>query len=100
MFIWRSLLRLPENCSAFSSLTDKGQHSAFVALPERYPVKSARLQRGLQRCAARRQHATKCPVLGSRMGTPWAYHSASQMPGRCSPLMPYRFRWQKLNLLM
>uniref|UniRef100_A0A3B3R1C7 TBC1 domain family member 31 n=1 Tax=Paramormyrops kingsleyae TaxID=1676925 RepID=A0A3B3R1C7_9TELE len=56
MFIWRSLLRLPENCPSFSSLTDKGQHSAFVSLQERYPVKSARLQRGLQRVLSALAH--------------------------------------------
>ncbi|KAI4905719.1 hypothetical protein NFI96_013077 [Prochilodus magdalenae] len=48
MFIWRSLLRLPENHAAFSSLTDKGVHSAYLCLHERYPIKSHRLQRGLQ----------------------------------------------------
>ncbi|KAK6490883.1 TBC1 domain family member 31 [Huso huso] len=49
MFIWRSLLRLPENHAAFSSLTDKGTHSAFVRLHEVYPIKSTKLQRVLQR---------------------------------------------------
>ncbi|KAJ8291047.1 hypothetical protein GJAV_G00020790 [Gymnothorax javanicus] len=49
MFIWRSLLRLPENHSAFNSLMDKGTHPAFLTLSERYPIKSQRLHRGLQR---------------------------------------------------
>jgi len=49
MFIWRSLLHLPENHAAFSSLTDKGLHSAYMCLQERYPIKSHKLQRGLQR---------------------------------------------------
>lgn len=49
MFIWRSLMRLPENHAAFSSLTDKGLHSAYLCLQERYPIKSQKLQRGLQR---------------------------------------------------
>ncbi|KAM9851444.1 TBC1 domain family member 31 [Aulostomus maculatus] len=49
MFVWRSLLCLPENHAAYSSLTDKGLHSAFLTLQDRYPIKSAKLQRGLQR---------------------------------------------------
>ncbi|XP_062848015.1 TBC1 domain family member 31 [Trichomycterus rosablanca] len=56
MFIWRSLLRLPENHAAFSSLTDKGLHSAYVCLHERYPIKSHRLQRGLQRLLSALAH--------------------------------------------
>lgn len=48
MFVWRSLLCLPENHSAYSSLTDKGLHSAFLTLHDKYPIKSHKLQRGLQ----------------------------------------------------
>ncbi|KAM9310324.1 TBC1 domain family member 31 isoform 2-T2 [Pholidichthys leucotaenia] len=49
MFVWRSLLCLPENHAAYSSLTDKGLHSAYLTLHDKYPVKSQKLQRGLQR---------------------------------------------------
>ncbi|KAL6489427.1 hypothetical protein MHYP_G00031680 [Metynnis hypsauchen] len=56
MFIWRSLLQLPENHAAFSSLTDKGVHSAYLCLHERYPIKSHRLQRGLQRVLSALAH--------------------------------------------
>lgn len=49
MFIWRSLLKLPENHSAFSSLVDKGTHNAFARLHEEYPIKSRKLLRVLQR---------------------------------------------------
>ncbi|KAM4735303.1 TBC1 domain family member 31 isoform 2-T2 [Anableps anableps] len=49
MFVWRSLLCLPENHAAYSSLTDKGLHSAFLTLHDKYPIKSHKLQRGLQR---------------------------------------------------
>lgn len=49
MFVWRSLLCLPENHAAYSSLTDKGLHSAYVTLHDKYPIKSQKLQRGLQR---------------------------------------------------
>ncbi|TSL82466.1 TBC1 domain family member 31 [Bagarius yarrelli] len=56
MFIWRSLLQLPENHAVFSSLTDKGLHSAYVCLQERYPIKSQKLQRGLQRILSALAH--------------------------------------------
>ncbi|MCJ8728306.1 hypothetical protein PDJAM_G00002930 [Pangasius djambal] len=56
MFIWRSLLQLPENHAVFSSLTDKGLHSAYVCLHERYPIKSHKLQRGLQRVLSALAH--------------------------------------------
>uniref|UniRef100_A0A673JBB1 TBC1 domain family member 31 n=2 Tax=Sinocyclocheilus rhinocerous TaxID=307959 RepID=A0A673JBB1_9TELE len=56
MFIWRSLLHLPENHAAFSSLTDKGLHSAYVCLQEHYPIKSHKLQRGLQRVLSALAH--------------------------------------------
>ena len=49
MFIWRSLLQLPENHAAFCSLVDKGTHSTFVTLHENYPIKSRKLLRVLQR---------------------------------------------------
>uniref|UniRef100_A0A670Y400 TBC1 domain family member 31 n=1 Tax=Pseudonaja textilis TaxID=8673 RepID=A0A670Y400_PSETE len=49
MFIWRSLLHLPENHLAFNSLLDKGTHSAFAHLQNEYPIKSRKLLRVLQR---------------------------------------------------
>ena len=49
LFIWRSLLRLPENHVAFSVLIDKGTHTAYARLHEQYPIKSRRLLRVLQR---------------------------------------------------
>lgn len=51
MFLWRSLLCLPENYTAYSSLTDKGLHSALLTLHNKYPIKSHKLQRCLQRYA-------------------------------------------------
>ncbi|CAB1321317.1 unnamed protein product, partial [Coregonus sp. 'balchen'] len=56
MFVWRSLLRLPENHAAFSSLTDKGLHSSYLSIQERYPIKSHKLQRGLQRVLSALAH--------------------------------------------
>lgn len=51
MFIWRSLLQLPENHTAFSSLVDKGTHVAYLNLQKKYPIKSRKLLRVLQRYA-------------------------------------------------
>ncbi|XP_019383664.1 PREDICTED: TBC1 domain family member 31 [Gavialis gangeticus] len=56
MFVWRSLLQLPENHLAFSSLTDKGIHSAFVDLQKEYPIKSRKLLRVLQRTLSALAH--------------------------------------------
>lgn len=49
LFIWRSILRLPENHVSFSILIDKGTHNAFARLHENYPIKSRRLLRSLER---------------------------------------------------
>ncbi|XP_056300983.1 TBC1 domain family member 31 [Pseudoliparis swirei] len=56
MFVWRSLLRLPENHAAYSSLTDKGLHPAYLAMHDKYPIKSHKLQRGLQRVLSALAH--------------------------------------------
>ncbi|XP_068723216.1 TBC1 domain family member 31-like [Montipora capricornis] len=56
MFIWRSLLKLPENHAAFSSLVDKGTHNAFAMLHEEYPIKSRKLLRVLQRTLSALAH--------------------------------------------
>ncbi|XP_034029583.1 TBC1 domain family member 31-like [Thalassophryne amazonica] len=56
MFVWQSLLCLPENYAAYSSLTDKGPHSAFLTLPDKYPIKSFKLQKGLQRVLSALAH--------------------------------------------
>ena len=48
-FIWRCLLRLPDNYNAYSSLLDKGTHPAFATLHQTYPIKSRKLLRVLQR---------------------------------------------------
>ena len=49
LLIWKFLLRLPENNTAFSSLLCKGTHSAFLRLHEKYPIQSQRLFRRLLR---------------------------------------------------
>ncbi|XP_076006622.1 TBC1 domain family member 31 isoform X2 [Genypterus blacodes] len=56
MFVWRSLLCLPENLAAYSSLTDRGLHPAYLTLHEKYPIKSHKLQRGLQRVLSALAH--------------------------------------------
>ena len=48
-FIWRNLLQLPENHTAYSALLDKGTHPAFANLHQTYPIKSRKLLRVLQR---------------------------------------------------
>ncbi|XP_066434904.1 TBC1 domain family member 31 isoform X3 [Eleutherodactylus coqui] len=56
MFIWRSLLQLPENHAAFSSLTDKGTHPQYSLLHQDYPLKSTKLLRVLQRMLSTMAH--------------------------------------------
>uniref|UniRef100_A0A8C5TNF1 TBC1 domain family member 31 n=1 Tax=Malurus cyaneus samueli TaxID=2593467 RepID=A0A8C5TNF1_9PASS len=56
MFVWRSLLQLPENHLAFSSLVDRGIHSAFVNIHKEYPIKSRKLLRVLQRTLSALAH--------------------------------------------
>ncbi|KAF3691620.1 TBC1 domain family member 31 WD repeat-containing protein 67 [Channa argus] len=56
MFVWRSLFCLPENHAAYSSLTDKGLHSAYTTLHDKYPIKNHKLQRGLQRVLSALAH--------------------------------------------
>ncbi|NXI67476.1 TBC31 protein, partial [Anseranas semipalmata] len=56
MFVWRSLLQLPENHLAFSSLIDKGTHSAFANIQNEYPIKSRKLLRVLQRTLSALAH--------------------------------------------
>ncbi|CAE1172894.1 TBC1 domain family member 31 [Acanthosepion pharaonis] len=61
LFIWRSLLQLPENHLAYAALVDKGIHPAFACLHETYPVKSRRLLRLLQRVLSALAHWS--PIL-------------------------------------
>ena len=64
MFIWRSLLKLPENHAAYSSLVDKGTHNAFARLHEEYPIKSRKLLRVLQRLVLSMLEVKCNPGLG------------------------------------
>ncbi|CAF0809776.1 unnamed protein product [Didymodactylos carnosus] len=55
-FIWRCLMRLPENHGAFAALVDKGGHLVFAKLQEQYPLKSRKLLRIMQRVLSALAH--------------------------------------------
>ena len=56
MFIWRCLLGLPDNHAAYSSLLDRGTHPSYVSLHKKYPIKSRKLLRVLQRALSALAH--------------------------------------------
>ncbi|KAK3790424.1 hypothetical protein RRG08_015894 [Elysia crispata] len=62
MFIWRKILQLPENFSAYAALVDKGAHPAYSKLHEIYPIKSRKLLRILQRILSALAHWS--PIFG------------------------------------
>ncbi|XP_064599017.1 TBC1 domain family member 31-like isoform X2 [Liolophura sinensis] len=68
MFIWRSLLRLPENHAAYGALVDKGNHPAYSKIHETYPVKSRKLLRILQRILSALAHWS--PIFGETQYLP------------------------------
>ncbi|XP_019849062.1 PREDICTED: TBC1 domain family member 31-like [Amphimedon queenslandica] len=55
-FIWRSLLQLPLNHMSYSTLLDKGTHSAYIDIGDKYPIKSQKLLRILQRTLSALSH--------------------------------------------
>ncbi|CAH8658892.1 unnamed protein product [Schistosoma rodhaini] len=62
LFIWRSVLQIPCNTQAFSVLQKKGIHPAYDLLSMRYPMRSQRLLKALQKtCSAL---AYWCPLFG------------------------------------
>nr|XP_032826897.1 TBC1 domain family member 31 isoform X1 [Petromyzon marinus] len=62
LFIWRALLRLPENHDVYNTLVEKGTHPAYGALHRHYPVRSHKLLRGLQRTLSALAHWA--PIFG------------------------------------
>ncbi|KAL4234370.1 hypothetical protein ACF0H5_006017 [Mactra antiquata] len=68
MFIWRSILRLPENHAAYAALVDKGIHPAYEKLSDEYPIKSQRLLRILQRILS--ALANWSPIFGETQYLP------------------------------
>ncbi len=49
MFIWKLLLKLPENYESYGALIEKGIHPAYVDLHKKYPIKSQKCNRLLER---------------------------------------------------
>ncbi|XP_074644614.1 TBC1 domain family member 31-like [Tubulanus polymorphus] len=68
MFIWRSLLRLPENHAAYAALVDKGTHSSYTKIHQEYPIKSRKLLRVLQRTLSAMAHWS--PIFGETQYLP------------------------------
>jgi hypothetical protein len=60
--VWRFLLRLPENATAYTNLVRMGVHHAYNDLQARYPMTDRRLQRRLKRCLSALAHWS--PVFG------------------------------------
>lgn len=61
-YIWRQLLRLPENFEAYNSLLAKGTHSAYARLHERFPLRSRKILRIFQRNLSALAHWA--PIFG------------------------------------
>ncbi|XP_035828505.1 TBC1 domain family member 31 isoform X2 [Aplysia californica] len=68
MFIWRKILELPENFTAYAALVDKGAHPAYSKLHEIYPIKSRKLLRVLQRILSAMAHWS--PIFGETQYLP------------------------------
>ena len=58
MFIWRTLLQLPENHASYSALLDRGTHPAYLTLHQTCPLKSRKLLRVMQRSLSALAHWT------------------------------------------
>jgi hypothetical protein len=61
-YIWRQLLRLPENFEAYNALLAKGTHSSYARLNERFPLKSRKILRIFQRNLSALAHWA--PIFG------------------------------------
>lgn len=56
MFIWKTILRLPENYEAYASFVERGTHPAFLNLTKKYPLKSQKSIRLLERTLSALAH--------------------------------------------
>lgn len=56
MFIWKMLLKLPENYDSYAALIGRGTHPAFANLSRKYPVKSQKCTRLLERTLSALAH--------------------------------------------
>jgi hypothetical protein len=48
MFIWKIILKLPENYESYAQLVKKGIHPSFLNLDKKYPLKDQKSIRLLQ----------------------------------------------------
>ncbi|CBY15935.1 unnamed protein product [Oikopleura dioica] len=48
--IWRRILRIPGNNSAYESLLSRGQHPGMKDFDQKYPIKSNRIARAMDKC--------------------------------------------------
>ena len=56
LLVWRFLLRLPENSSAFAALVHKGPHPAFKSFRQSFPIRNKRLLNKLERTLSALAH--------------------------------------------
>jgi len=56
MFIWKTLLKLPENYESYASLIERGTHPAYTNLAKKYPLKSQKCIRLLERTLSALAH--------------------------------------------
>lgn len=56
MFIWKTLLKLPENFESYASLIERGTHPAYQDLAKKYPLKSQKCIRLLERTLSALAH--------------------------------------------
>jgi len=61
--IWKFLSRVPENALAYTSLIDRGAHSAYLDLEERYPLKVETVLRRLKTVGGSKRKALLLPLL-------------------------------------
>jgi hypothetical protein len=54
--VWRYLLRLPENTTEFKELAQRGIHTSFVNLEEKFPLKNERLLSKLRQLCSMLAH--------------------------------------------
>ena len=48
--LWRHLLKIPQNKAAYEALLQRGTHPAFDNFDVKYPIKSQRLNRAMNKC--------------------------------------------------
>ena len=56
MFIWKLLLKLPENYESYAAFVERGTHPAYATLQKKYPLKSQKCVRLLERTLSALAH--------------------------------------------